>query len=136
MTQKKITKRILPGAPTCGAKLRKREGVCQSKILYPNGRCKLHGGPSPSGIAASNFKHGQHIRYWRFFEGLGLLDLAERALEDQVDVKDSTDAMVLLQLRVFSLLEGKKVNDELAAAWLKLKAISRGTNPKATRETF
>jgi hypothetical protein len=136
MTQKKITKRNLPGAPICGAKLRKRDGLCQSKVLYPNGRCKLHGGPTPNGIASPAFKHGQHIRYWRYFEGLGLLDLAERALKDQVDVKDSTDAMVLMQLRVFSLLEGKKPNDELDDAWLKLKAISRGTNPKATRDAF
>jgi hypothetical protein len=136
MTQKKTLARKLPGAPTCGAKLRKREGVCRSKVLCPNRRCHLHGGPTPAGIASPRFKSGKYVRYWRFFKGLGLLELAEQAAAEDVDLKNSKDAMLLLQLRIYSLLEGKKVNDELDRAWLKLKEISRGSNPTATREAY
>lgn len=36
---------------------------CQSRHLYPNGRCKKHGGPTPSGLAHHNLKHGSYSRY-------------------------------------------------------------------------
>lgn len=29
----------------------------------PNGRCRMHGGPTPRGIASPHFKHGKDSRY-------------------------------------------------------------------------
>lgn len=49
--------------PICGATRARGRGVCQSTALYPNGRCKVHGGPSPAGIASPSFKTGKHSRY-------------------------------------------------------------------------
>lgn len=47
--------------PTCGAKTR-RGTPCAGVILYPNGRCRMHGGPAASGAAASNYKHGRYSK--------------------------------------------------------------------------
>ncbi|WP_041368124.1 HGGxSTG domain-containing protein [Methylocella silvestris] len=45
---KKINAERLAG-PRCGAR-RKRDGEpCQQLVLYPNGRCKFHGGKTPKG---------------------------------------------------------------------------------------
>lgn len=45
---------------TCGAKT-KSGGRCR-KSPMPNGRCRLHGGLSPSGIAAARFKSGRYSK--------------------------------------------------------------------------
>lgn len=53
----------------CGAK--KRDGTpCKAKAM-PNGKCRIHGGKSPSGIAASNFKTGKYSKHLP----QGLLDI-------------------------------------------------------------
>jgi hypothetical protein len=51
--------------PVCGSPLRKKPGkFCQiSHGLYPNGRCKLHGGRSLSGIASPRYKTGLYSKY-------------------------------------------------------------------------
>lgn len=49
----------------CGAKLRGKDRTCQ-KSPMANGRCRLHGGATPSGPDSANFKHG---RYAAAFKG-------------------------------------------------------------------
>ena len=49
----------------CGAKLRGKDKTCQ-KSPMANGRCRLHGGLTPSGIESPNYKHG---RYADAFKG-------------------------------------------------------------------
>lgn len=49
----------------CGAKLRNKDKTCQ-KSPMANGRCRLHGGATPSGPDNANFKHG---RYANAFKG-------------------------------------------------------------------
>jgi len=49
----------------CGAKLRGKNANCQ-KPPMANGRCRLHGGATPSGPDNANFKHG---RYADAFKG-------------------------------------------------------------------
>jgi hypothetical protein len=45
----------------CGAK--KRDGTpCQARP-YPNGRCRVHGGCTPGGIASPHYKTGKYSRY-------------------------------------------------------------------------
>ena len=46
----------------CGAKLRNKDAICQNKIIMRNGRCRLHGGNSLSGIAHPNWKHGRRSK--------------------------------------------------------------------------
>lgn len=49
----------------CGAKLRNKDRTCQ-KSPMANGRCRLHGGLTPSGPDSANYKHG---RYADVFKG-------------------------------------------------------------------
>lgn len=44
----------------CGAKT-KSGGTCQTWAM-PNGRCRLHGGKSLSGIASATWKHGRYSK--------------------------------------------------------------------------
>lgn len=48
----------------CGAKLRGKDKICQ-KPPMANGRCRLHGGATPSGPASPNFKHGRYAAVFR-----------------------------------------------------------------------
>jgi hypothetical protein len=48
--------------PECGAKLRNKDATCRSTQLMLNGRCRLHGGKTPSGIASPHHKHGRFSR--------------------------------------------------------------------------
>jgi hypothetical protein len=60
----------------CGAKKR-NGGVCQQPAM-DNGRCRLHGGKTPKGIASPNFKTGRHSKYLP----TALLERYGEALED------------------------------------------------------
>ena len=63
----------------CGAKLRGKDKTCQ-KSPMANGRCRLHGGATPSGPASPNYKHG---RYADAFKG----KLAGKFLQASADHK-------------------------------------------------
>jgi hypothetical protein len=45
----------------CGAT--KRDGTPCRKPPMANGRCRLHGGATPGGIACANYKHGRYSRF-------------------------------------------------------------------------
>ena len=47
----------------CGARTR-GGGTCK-KPAMPNGRCRLHGGATPSGPDSANFKHGRYATVFR-----------------------------------------------------------------------
>ena len=48
------------GAPACGAKTRRRS-PCLNPAM-PNGRCRMHGGKTPSGPASVHFRHGHRTK--------------------------------------------------------------------------
>lgn len=49
------------GRPICGAK--KRDGKpCSQLRIMPNGRCRQHGGATPSGPASPHYKDGRYSR--------------------------------------------------------------------------
>lgn len=48
-------------AMQCGAKTRTGQ-PCKTPAM-PNGRCRMHGGKHPGGIAAARFKDGRHSKY-------------------------------------------------------------------------
>lgn len=54
---------IIDGKPRCGAKKRGKDAVCMSTGLMANGKCRLHGGATPHGVASPNFKNGKFSKY-------------------------------------------------------------------------
>lgn len=72
---------------------------CKKPVKLEGQRCFLHGGKSPSGIAASQFKHG---RYSKVLPG-GLAQRYEEALADQ-ELLALRDEIALLDTRLMDLL--------------------------------
>lgn len=62
--QQPVTEPAPSVKPICGAHKR-LGGICQSTVLYPNGRCRLHGGGSLAGIASPTYKHGRRSKYFK-----------------------------------------------------------------------
>ena len=52
--------RLDNGEAACCSKLAGKDRLCESQILFANGRCKMHGGKSLKGIAHPNWKHGRN----------------------------------------------------------------------------
>lgn len=52
------------GKEICGAKRKNGKGACGSTILIgKTGRCAMHGGLTPSGLASPNLRTGRHSKY-------------------------------------------------------------------------
>ena len=52
------------GKEICGAKRKNGRGICSSTILIgQTGRCAVHGGLTPSGLASPNLRTGRHSKY-------------------------------------------------------------------------
>jgi hypothetical protein len=55
---------MLPSdVPLCSARCRTRGGEPCRNAAMPNGRCRMHGGKSPAGIASPAWKSGRFSRY-------------------------------------------------------------------------
>lgn len=128
------------GRQICGAK-RRDGGRCQQIFLYPNGRCKFHGGPSLHGAAHPNFKHGKYSAY----TPKGLAEKYEQALNDP-QLMTLRDNIALTDARIGELLEmltsgvGKgaigllvKQKDELLAARARGTRATQLGNEEAVR---
>lgn len=91
----------LPGvAALCGAKT--ADGSACENPGMENGRCYLHGGPTPTGIGSVHFRHG------RYSKVLGQGDLLERyhaGVNDQ-ELSSLHDEMALLDGRIAAVVEG------------------------------
>jgi hypothetical protein len=57
------------GRRLCGAKCRGKDKRCRQPALQ-NGRCRLHGGLTPGGMASPHYKHGMRSKYLRDFPPL------------------------------------------------------------------
>ncbi|MCZ7546747.1 MAG: hypothetical protein M5R40_25940 [Anaerolineae bacterium] len=79
------------GRVICGARRRLTTMSCQSMALFPNGRCRLHGGKTPAGVASPNFKHGRYSKHLP----ANLLDRYQAALAD-ADLRALDDEIALL----------------------------------------
>jgi hypothetical protein len=55
------------GRQLCGAKCRGKNKRCRQPAIRPVGRCRLHGGLTPIGIASPHFKHGRRSKYHLVF---------------------------------------------------------------------
>lgn len=60
----------------CGARCR-GGGYCTQRKM-PNGRCKMHGGLTPSGADHPAFRHGRYSKIWGRFA-----DVVEAAMDDE-----------------------------------------------------
>jgi len=47
----------------CGAKLRNKDRTCRNTFTMRNGRCRLHGGKSYTGIAHPRYVDGKYSKY-------------------------------------------------------------------------
>ena len=89
-----------PGPYTrCGAKKRNGE-PCQGAAM-PNGRCRLHGGKTPTGPALPQFKHG---RYSKCFKDLALGQRYEECLANG-ELGELRDEIALVDVMTSRILE-------------------------------
>jgi len=54
------------GRTICGSRRHsypRNKQPCQSTILMPNGRCRIHGGTTPRGPASPHYRTGEHSKY-------------------------------------------------------------------------
>jgi len=88
------------GKLICGA--RNRRGLpCGVRALYPNGRCHNHGGPTPGGIASSNYQHGRYSKYMPAH----LLQRYEEAVNDP-ELLSLDHEIAVVDARVGEVMQG------------------------------
>lgn len=94
----------------CGAK--KRDGSACQAFPMANGRCRLHGGKSPAGLASPSFQTGKYSKYLP-------TRLAARYQEAQADTKllELSQEIALLDARLTELI-ARLSNNESGKAWL------------------
>lgn len=103
-----------PHAKTCGAKTRSGK-PCQNAPMA-NGRCRMHGGATPKGVASPAFKTGRYSRYLPE----RLMERYQDALHDE-DLLNLRHEVALVDTRIADLLEQVERGD-LGARWLELQA--------------
>ena len=96
--------------PICGAKTRRGQ-ECKQPAME-NGRCRLHGGLTPRGIAAPGFKHG---RYSKYLKDTTLASAYEAALRDP-DLLDLSNEVAILQTRLQAIV-GQLETQDSAGRW-------------------
>lgn len=106
----------------CGSPLRNKPGrFCRSTVLYPNGRCKMHGGPTPSGIASHSFKHGRRSKHRIYHLPHHLEDSYAAAINDP-ELLDLSKDVAAYDVRIQELFT-KLSSKETEAAWKRLGQI-------------
>jgi hypothetical protein len=102
--------------PICGAKTRSGQ-PCRTPPMA-NGRCRLHGGATPRGLASPQFKHG---KYSQDLQGLSLAEMYREAREDD-ELADVRDEIALLEARTRELLR-RLGGGEGRAGWVEAAAL-------------
>ena len=93
--------------PRCGAKSKSTGKPCAQPAMN-NGRCRLHGGKTPAGIASPHYKHGMRSK----FPGLpiSMAESFEIARSDP-EILNLTDDIALLYARMGQLVEKIDIED-------------------------
>jgi hypothetical protein len=90
----------LPNVETlCGAAT--NDGTPCENPAMRNGRCHIHGGETPGGIASPHFKHGRYSKYLP----TRILERFQESLEDP-DVTSLETELRLLDVRIGEVFEG------------------------------
>jgi hypothetical protein len=97
----------------------------------PNGKCRLHGGLTPAGVASPNFRHGAYSKC----VPRGLKRAYERANADP-ELLSLRDDLALLEARVVELLKGlgqapRRPWAKLVRAFAKVEAAAGGERDEA-----
>lgn len=101
----------------CGAKTRKG-GSCHTRAVMANGRCRMHGGATPSGVGLPQTQHGRYSRQLptrlagRYEEARSDPDLL--GLRDDVALLDTRMATVVAALDTG---ESREAWAMLGSAW-------------------
>lgn len=130
------------GQEICGAKRKNGKGICGSTILIgKTGRCAVHGGLTPSGLASPNLRNGRYSKYLpaglyeRFMEAqndptlfelrseVALVDARVGELLQRLDRGDSVDAWKLLSEKFDELDEAIKGKGDAQAVLFALGAL-------------
>jgi len=103
-----------PMKAICGAMTKKGEPCERSPM--PNGKCWLHGGATPNGLASPNTTHGRYSKYLP-------ARLAGKYLEAQNDPEllNLAGEIGLVEARIAELLEGVD-RDAVGRVWAKIRA--------------
>ncbi len=124
----------LRGDPkACGAKTR-AGGQCQQPAM-PNGKCKMHGGKTPSGTLSPNYKHGAYSKITRALPSY-LQEGAEDAIADYAGLVDISPALAA-QWSTIEDLYNRLPSGEAGETWNALRthaaayaeALSVSNNP-------
>jgi len=107
------------GNKRCGAKTR-AGGECKNWAM-PNGRCRMHGGKTPKGIASPNWKHGRYAKYLP----TNLLGRYQTEANDP-EMLALSDEIALVRSRLSFLLEKIEGMPDAGSSWRDLrKAFAR-----------
>jgi hypothetical protein len=100
--------------PICGAKKKNGE-PCQCTAVMASGRCRVHGGATPRGIASPHFRTGRHSKSLP-------ARLGERYQEARQDAKllELRDEIALTDARLAELL-GRLGTGESGAGWANMR---------------
>jgi hypothetical protein len=82
----------------CGAKTRSG-GTCRQPAM-PNGRCRLHGGKTPGGVASPHFRHGRYSKYLPKH-----LQADDRRVRSDPELVSVRDELALIALRKLELVK-------------------------------
>jgi len=108
----------------CGARTR-AETPCRNWAM-PNGRCRMHGGMTPGGMALPQFKHGRYSKYLP----ARLVDRYQAGRSDP-ELLAMRDEIAALDARLSELLERVDSGESgllwtsLRAAWTELQEARR-----------
>jgi hypothetical protein len=124
-------------APVCGSK-KSGGGHCLQTARYPNGRCRLHGGPSLKGPASRTWRDGRRSRY---LPPAVLLDRYREGLEDPelTHHRHSTalvDAMVDDLLKSYEAGVGPELWREVERVYGKMVVANNSGDTPRAREAY
>lgn len=109
---------LQPIAGRCGSKLRGKDRYCQKYPVAPNGRCDLHGGNTPYGIASPHWKTGDHSRYPSLPKRL--TDAYKASLDDP-DAFSLRSNLGIIDSRINELLSNLDNSASSVAIWIDIR---------------
>jgi len=107
------------GQPVCGAKTSTKDGVCQTTVLFANGRCKHHGGPL---VKSRGLAHPTYLRSPERMPAR-LRKEMEEGLAQGEGVTDLTHELALADVRIAQLKAGLE-GDYPAAVWRVMRDLT------------
>jgi hypothetical protein len=108
--------------PVCGAKTR-AGGVCQARP-YPNGRCHVHGGATPAGIASPHYKDGRRSRYLKNLpKELGAGYRAALADPELLSLREEAALLTVRIMWLLNRLKDTPPGPDYGAVWTELRDV-------------